>query len=373
MSLTISCPACKRTLRVPESLLGQAVKCPGCARNFTAPENAEEDAPRPSTSVSEKPSRRPAPQPQDDEDDDAPRRRERYSDSRRSQRSRDEDDDDDEGRGPSPRDVKAGWDKVRMGINLVMIGIWVWLGSSILAVLGGLLGVLLVGGTLMSSTNRPNFTSLGFAGILIILSVCLYYLGVFAELVLRLIGYGLCMAAPARREGGMKPLAITAFILAVVYVLFSLLNVAVSGFSGFAAPFNNRSGVDAAGAGVGLLGGLCALASFVVYLFFLRSACTTIRARELTSKPIAVLIAFVCFWVLAILLLVVMICAGVGAVGSAFQAQSAGSAANSMGTWFILSIVVGCMVGLVYAGLQVWYILVLQKIRDAVASYRRRM
>jgi len=71
MSFTISCPDCQRPLRVPESLLGQAVKCPSCAHTFTAPEQvADEPPPRP---VSERPSRRPAAPPPEDDYDDEPR------------------------------------------------------------------------------------------------------------------------------------------------------------------------------------------------------------------------------------------------------------------------------------------------------------
>jgi predicted Zn finger-like uncharacterized protein len=99
MNLTISCPSCQRTLRVPESLLGQAVKCPSCAHNFTAPEHVEDDAPpRP---ASDRPSRRPAaPPPEDDSDDEQriSKRRARADDyeedyedrPRRSRRRRDE-------------------------------------------------------------------------------------------------------------------------------------------------------------------------------------------------------------------------------------------------------------------------------------------
>lgn len=80
MSSTISCPSCQRPLRVPEDLLGQAVKCPSCSHTFVAPEIVEE------------PHRFPDPQPEDyhdqqriskrrtldddyDDDDEAPRRR----------------------------------------------------------------------------------------------------------------------------------------------------------------------------------------------------------------------------------------------------------------------------------------------------------
>ncbi len=47
MNLTIACPDCQRSLRVPGNLLGQAVKCPSCSHTFVAPECAEEPSPRP--------------------------------------------------------------------------------------------------------------------------------------------------------------------------------------------------------------------------------------------------------------------------------------------------------------------------------------
>lgn len=88
MNLTITCSACQRTLRVPESLLGQAVKCPSCAHVFTAPDHAEDEAPRLPTPPSERLSSRPAPPPQEDYDDEPrpsrrPRRDEDYDDAPR--------------------------------------------------------------------------------------------------------------------------------------------------------------------------------------------------------------------------------------------------------------------------------------------------
>ncbi|HEY7152599.1 MAG TPA: MJ0042-type zinc finger domain-containing protein [Gemmataceae bacterium] len=70
MNSTISCPSCQRTLRVPESLLGQAVKCPSCSHSFTAPENLEETAPR----------RVAAPLPKDEDDEPRPSKRSRRDD-----------------------------------------------------------------------------------------------------------------------------------------------------------------------------------------------------------------------------------------------------------------------------------------------------
>jgi predicted Zn finger-like uncharacterized protein len=70
MPTVISCPSCQKQLKVPDELIGKAVKCPGCKQTFTAqaggmPEAAEE-------AVQEPPRRRPAPPPEDEEE--APRR-----------------------------------------------------------------------------------------------------------------------------------------------------------------------------------------------------------------------------------------------------------------------------------------------------------
>jgi predicted Zn finger-like uncharacterized protein len=110
MSCTISCPSCQRTLRVPESLLGQAVKCPSCSHNFTAPDSTQDEAPprppRPST----------APPPPRDDYEDEPRP------SRRRPRPDDDDDDDDDAprRRPVRRDAKPG--KVQAIGIMVLIG-----------------------------------------------------------------------------------------------------------------------------------------------------------------------------------------------------------------------------------------------------------
>ncbi len=106
MSLTISCPSCQRTLRVPETLLGQAVKCPSCSVTFTAPEQVEEPAPR-----------RPAPPPPPPEDD--------YRDEPRPSRRRREDEEEDgeeyaPRRRRSRRDEKPG--KVQAIAIMILVG-----------------------------------------------------------------------------------------------------------------------------------------------------------------------------------------------------------------------------------------------------------
>lgn len=81
MNSTISCPDCQRSLRVPEDLLGQAVKCPNCSHTFVAPDDAEAipcrpAEPAPKVDYAEpRPSRRPAhDEVGEDEYDRTPRR-----------------------------------------------------------------------------------------------------------------------------------------------------------------------------------------------------------------------------------------------------------------------------------------------------------
>jgi predicted Zn finger-like uncharacterized protein len=96
MSDTITCPSCQRTLRVPETLLGQLVKCPTCQQTFTAALDAEAngaaEAPPPRKEVTpprerdrdaDEPPRRARRDDEDDYDDRPRRRRRRYQQDHR--------------------------------------------------------------------------------------------------------------------------------------------------------------------------------------------------------------------------------------------------------------------------------------------------
>lgn len=377
MPQIIACPDCERKLRVPDDLLGKKVRCPGCSVMFKAA-SISGDVETSIEAPPKEPATRRSPTGRDDRyaGSPSPRRREdAEEDSDRPRRRRDDDYDDDD-RGPSPSGQKAGWNKVRLGINLVMIGTWVWIGGTVLGGLGGMLGIVLVWGALTTGGGQAGLASLGAGGVVLLASIGVYYAGAFVELVLRLTGYGLCMAVPPKRDSALRPLAITAFALAVVYVLFSLLQIVVSGFSGFASGLSGGQRMNVAGNALNGVGLLCAIASFIVYMFFLRSVCNNVRARQLAGKPIAVFVAFICYWVAAIFIIIVLACAGGATLAKAMQSQSqpgGGNPATSIGVWFIVFLIVLGMLVLVYLGLQVWYVMVLQKIRDAVASYRRRL
>jgi predicted Zn finger-like uncharacterized protein len=89
MPIQIRCPSCEATLRVPDNLLGKAVKCPKCKTTFTADdgtgpsENIQAQAPARPSSASRRPR---APEPEEeiiedfeevDDEEERPRRRRR--------------------------------------------------------------------------------------------------------------------------------------------------------------------------------------------------------------------------------------------------------------------------------------------------------
>ena len=121
---TVVCPACRRALRVPDTLRGQMVKCPACEHTFTATEDLEL-APRrhgeeaPAEQQQQRQSQRaPAPRPRrrDDDDDDLrpprPRRRRRDDD--------DDDYDDDDRFRRRPYPVMPG--KVQAVAIMTLVG-----------------------------------------------------------------------------------------------------------------------------------------------------------------------------------------------------------------------------------------------------------
>jgi hypothetical protein len=398
----ISCPDCQRKLRVPDNLMGKKVRCPTCSVMFKAiavgADDPAEDriqepdevpasrrrAPATDERVSQRP--RLGARSDDRDEEERPRRRrdeEDDEDRPRSRRDRDDEDDYDD-RGPSRSDQKAGWNKVRIGINLVMIGTWVWLAGAALGGLGGILAIVILGGAITSGSLQSGMATGGIGIILLGLSAVLYRICQFVELVMRAVGFGLCLAVPPQRGTALKPLAITAFVLACVDILFNILNIIGGiGYTSMAR-FSSGSGSPVGSSGFGgfslglvFLLWVVGLASVVVFLFFLRSVANVIRARDLPGKCVTMAIVLIVYDVLKWLIIGVLIFATIGsaifAVRSAMETKSTTSAANTMGAMAIICVVVICLLVLIYGAFQVWYVFVMQKVRDAVASHRRRM
>src|SRR5262249_29471757 len=119
MAQFVTCPECKKTLQVPEELLGQNVQCPECKQTFIASVEAIEG--RAGAAVSTTP---PMPAPLDmGEEERRPRQRRRDYDV-------DEDDEDDL---PSRRPIRRGHFMPHRGGMILAFGI---IGLVALPVLG---------------------------------------------------------------------------------------------------------------------------------------------------------------------------------------------------------------------------------------------
>ncbi len=71
MPTVIECPSCQKQLKVPDELIGRAVKCPGCKETFTA-QIGSPSAPV-QEEIAEKPRKRATPPPEEEEEE-PPRR-----------------------------------------------------------------------------------------------------------------------------------------------------------------------------------------------------------------------------------------------------------------------------------------------------------
>ncbi len=389
----ITCPDCGRTLRVPDHLLGKKVKCPSCQVLFTAsagsPSKVSRPAPPPQEEIvdpiEEEEDRRRPPRDavvrRDDYDDRRPRRRD--DDDRRIRRRDDDYDDEPRSRrrdedyyeddyGPSPRDIREGWRKVAAGINLTMIGTWVWIGGAVFLGIGLLIGGLLLGSTILSAIGMGGPPSrmfgerLAAGAIILFITVVIFGLCSLAELILRLIGYGMCMGLPAIRGTSLKPLAITAFSLAAAEAAFRLSGCGWGFFSGASAGMGGVAIMPGGGNFMGLIGSLLGLAAFIVFLFFGRSAALQAKDRGLAGTFIAVLIAFCIYYVVMVVgSFGLGVALGVSAV-SAATARTPSGAAATIGTFGVIAMILGGLLFVAYLGMEIWYIFVLQRLRDDV-------
>jgi hypothetical protein len=387
------CPDCSKNLRVPDDLLGKKVRCPGCNIMFVAQvgagvhEHAASSAPAPAPRSpaynSEFRSGPPAPsyQPRyDDRPPPPPRRDEEYDRDRDYDRDRPRYRDDfDDGLRRPPRDLAKSWRGVRMGLNLVLIGSWLNLAMWGVIIIGAglflLAGVSLFGSVASASTPdrmaRNAFGGIAGIGLGILLFGLVVVTMDLAEVVLRLIGYGMCMQVPSNRDSGAKPFAIAAFSCAAGAVF---LNFVAAGFSGV----DLRGGFPAlmfAGYSnaFGWLASLVALAGFVCWLIFLRCVAVQLRNSEVASRVIIYLICLLISWFVArammVLIFVVMFASSLSAIFSG----SVQGAARSVGAGFIVSLFLGAVIFLGYLALEVWHILLVQQVRGLVDRHLARL
>jgi predicted Zn finger-like uncharacterized protein len=339
----ISCPDCARQLRVPDNLIGKKVKCPGCNVMFTAA------AAGPQAVVTREDYQEVRPRRREEEYDDRPRRRPRddYGDEEYDRPRRRQYDDEYDGYREDPRRQRIGWRKVCTGINIYTIALWIWSGALVLMLLGLLLAWAL--------ETHGGDVVIQVVGILFLFCA-------IADLVLRTVGSGLCMAVPGKPGTGRKPLAITAFSLyathaALLLVTFLLL-ITDTGVATLGNPLRMIEDLNV----LLLLGWMVGLAALVVFLLANRSMAIGARARGLGGNFMALMITFVSAVAAALVFEVIL--RGIA------RSVSSVSGARAM---FVLSIVflvisVGCWIGL-----EIWYALTLQQLRATIEEHRAEL
>jgi predicted Zn finger-like uncharacterized protein len=400
MSAAVECPACKRKLKVPESLLGKSVRCPSCDHTFNAPP-PDEPPPGVPAPVSTAPIRfgRTETPP---EEDDEPRKEE----SRRRRRDRDDDDDDEDDRrarrrryrrdrddfedeaeeddGPPPRALEADWSRVRLGLSLLMASVLLWLGVFVFS---------FIGGCCAGASNMNNMAAGGGApqqpGVLgdlppaMIIVVGLSLLGMLAAWILKVGGSILGLGAPS--AFGSRMFAVIGLALmgveALAVVVQLILAVASNGVAGLADnPLMAGAGGPPGGAAIARI--VFRLAEFAVWtgwLFiiglYLRSIGLSLRNYSLAGGAKGWLITLGITVGLGLITAVVAV-AMIGLAGltmanqfGAMQAgkpQGPGAAGSAMaGTAVALCGLSGILLILALV-LVVWYIILLGQARGSI-------
>jgi hypothetical protein len=394
MPQIVSCPDCGRQLRVPDNLLGKNVKCPGCGQKFLAEAPGEmlDEAPASGTAFSARP-------------DDRPRRRDDASKSRRRADEEEDEDyrdsrrrDDYGAPEPSKADVRQGWERVRFGLNLIIIGAWVLVGTVVAAVSGWLV-LILVGAMSFASIFGSTATAFGpsttpaqaqtqasqaagqaagtgcalLAGMILIWG--LVVLLMLAYQALRITGLGFFMGiAKTRKTQYLKVLAIVVFCIALGSLVLPML------FTGLQyALLEARIGGCVIFSGWGLSGTLW-LAEFICFFLFLRGVAAALKKEGLAQNVVIYMIATPIYYLTLLALPVIAFfgafAALFGATASAAGSNSPGAAAGTFaGTGAALA--VG---GLVCVGLEVligialfiWFMVLLYQVRGAVHGWLDR-
>jgi predicted Zn finger-like uncharacterized protein len=385
----IACPDCERTLRVPDNLLGRKVKCPSCGITFTAGGDPGGSSRVRKSGISPDRGRRyeedePPRSGRRYEEDEPPRSRRRHEDDEDYPRSRRDDDyyDEDYQDSSSKKASRVeGWKKTRLGLNLVLISNYVYIGTCVLAIVGSFL-IGAIGFGAMSSartTGQAVSTAVTLGTGMMIFAGLLMLLG-FAVEVLGVTGKGFCMAVPPVRGTGTRPLAIATFCCAATAFGFNMIGMLISLVSygmAMSSPFAMMGLGLGLNPAIAILSFLATLAGGILWIFFLRSVCVAVRNNELARTLVVFLISAAVYVVVAIglgciLILVVgasMVSLFGGVASGRTSVGSAQAAANVSGA---LLIGFWCVIGLVGLGMYIWYLVLLHQVRAVVDRAARR-
>jgi hypothetical protein len=367
MPVIVSCPDCRRPLRVPDELLGRTVRCPQCKVLFMASVTgaapaghrggADAGGPYPADFTRGPRDGYGRPQPP----------------VRRPGRVGDEYDL--EGDELTRWEIRRAWRRVRIGLTLTVIGGWFWVAGYGLLMFSMVLGTILGASAVSFQLRGRAEAAAGTAGgLLVVVGLCaaVYALCSVVELVLRAVGCGLCMAVPDRRGTAAKTLAITSFALGCASAVMALAGVALAlhrGSEWVSAPAAWRQPAAHIPQLVALVLGL---AGFTVFLTFGRSAAKELRDHDLAAAFRRLLVAFgvwysvVIFGSLALLLTPAaarfLSAAGLPGPRSGLTQETLFTVAG-MVALMVLFVAIILVIGL--EALVIWYVRVLARLRRA--------
>jgi hypothetical protein len=380
----VCCPECERKLACPHEYVGRKVRCPGCSGMFkAAPAPYEDEVADVRASTRTAPGR-------DNRIGTAPAGRGPALDRRR-----DEEEDEDHPRryeaegGARSDKERQGWKMTRLGLMFVSIAGWTKIAYYLVMILGISLLLLLGAAAFASMFNAASAgdarsaqsSAAGAAGAavggMVGMVVLIIALGLIAvvETVLRLIGLGLCMMVPPKKGTATKGLAIAAFAVSAFYVLTVMAGHAFSGFSNLSGRGGGAAVFAAMGAGGGFLGlfsWAITLAGYVLTLLSLRSMAVRVRQDSAAKQIVSLMIAWG-VWGFACVAAFVLFIIGFGftlfSAATSAGSGSATGAATSFGVFGFLCIAAMGLISLLWAGLYIWYLMIIQKVRRAMVRY----
>jgi hypothetical protein len=362
MPQIISCPDCGRKLRVPDNLLGKKVKCPGCGVKFVGAveeeleELEEVEAPPPpprrprDEAAQKKPSKSRRRDDEEEEEEDGAAKR-----KRREEDEEDEGDAEPQRRKPKKRDVYKGWERVRLGINLVAIAAWIFVCGYI---------ALFVAMIVLGNLTRGAPAAQGFMAYLLLIWAGLVPL---ASLGAQLTGLGFCMGVvSAPRTQTLKVLAVAAFSMGVAILILQILSVGAARIlgpnsGGIVIPVVFWSSILLAGAEA-----LC-------FLFFMRGVAVVMRRDDLARSIVIFMITIGVVIGLSVVASVILMLAGMAA---AITVAPSPGGSQGAGNGMVGFAIVGCLFMILALGVSLTLIirfqLLVYQVRSAVDRWLDR-
>jgi predicted Zn finger-like uncharacterized protein len=375
----VTCPSCDQELRVPDGLFGKTVRCPQCKGTFTArPRGGAADgaaangdggdrriAASPSASAAPPPSAPRFDRPEED-DEDHPRPREEYG-------------------GPDDPRQRRGWSRTRTGLTLFIIGVYVFLGTCALGVLGLVVALVMIAlGTAFAAgaaaSNGPNSGTAGAGGgavvvaaaVVAVASYLLILVGSLVEWVLQSVGQVFMLWVPSRAGTGRRPLAIVTVALwfaQLALTLFSWGTILLRIITDMTGNYDASIAIGLGNNCLSLVHFACGVGWFFVFMFLLRSIARGCGEEGLARGLLIFTIIALVFGVVSVLAFFGLVCGGGAALIGFGAAGVTPQTVAGLGFGWLAAIVVFLLLFLVlYFALWIWWVVLLHQTRGAVTA-----